>query len=168
MYTYKLVGSFNPEHLETWVNENKKRLHSHWKVVAHAIIKFHPNRAVPYVYKSLSHVHPDTIKDLEQKFPGHFTVIVLQEVMTMYTRLTDISQAYPTKDVHYAEEIPNFTCYIDVDKLKFNVEMAHWINDQTFTTENIFLEDTDRITETRDTIEIDFDNKKLISSIIDR
>ena len=45
--------------------------------------------------------------------------------------------------------------------------MAHWKNDQTFTTENIFLDDSDRITETKDTIEIDFNNKKLISSIID-
>jgi len=167
MYTYKIVGSFNPAHLETWVNENKKRLHSHWKVVGHAIIKFHPTRAVPFVYKSLSHVHPDSIADLERKIPGHFTVIILQEAMTMYNRPTGVEHVYPFGDVYYTNDIPNFTCYIDTDKLKFDVNMAHWINDETFTTENIFLEESDRITETKDTVLIDFDNKKIISSIID-
>jgi hypothetical protein len=167
MYTYKIIGSFSPEHLTTWVTENTKRLHSQWKVFGHAIIKFHPSRAVPFVYKSLSNIHVDSIADLEQKFPQHFTLVVIQESMSMYGRPTTNEVIYPVGDVYYTNNIENFTCYIDTDKLKFDISMAHWKNDQTFTTENIFLEDSDRITETKDTIEIDFNNKKLISSIIE-
>jgi hypothetical protein len=168
MYTYKLIGSFKSNHLESWINENARRLHSQWKIAGHAIIKFHPSRAVPFVYKSIGNIHIDSIADLEKKFPNNFTLIVISETLSAYNKPTNTDVIYPFRDVYYTKDIPNFECFIDTDKLKFNIERAHWINDYTFTTENTFLDNSDRITETRDVVEVDFDNRKLISSIIDR
>tara|TARA_B110000503_G_scaffold130619_1_gene204218 strand:- start:444 stop:965 length:522 start_codon:yes stop_codon:yes gene_type:complete len=167
MFTYKLIGSFNLDHLKSWITENKKRLGSPWKVLGHCIIQFHPDRETPIVYKTLGNIHYDSIDHLEGINPNHFWFIVLTESISMYGRPDTVDAVFPVDTIFNNKEIPYSMCYIKNNMLTFDIERMHWINDETFTTENIYLDKSDRITETYDTITIDFFNKKIISSIIE-
>ncbi len=167
MYTYRFIGSFNTGPLNQWILENKRRLRGSWKINGHAIMQFRPEYDRPRLYKSLTDIHPDSIPDLDRKFPGHFFFIMLSESVSMYGRPTDVGSIYPRTDLVNNNEIPNLRFYQDLEgNWKFDLEMAHWANSETFTSENIYLDDADNINETKDTITLDFNNKKIISSII--
>ncbi len=167
MYTYRFIGSFNTGHLNQWILENKKRLRGSWKITGHAIMQFRPEQDRPRLYKSLADIHPDSIPDLDKKFPGHFFFIMLSESVSMYGRPTTVNAIYPREDLINNTEIPSLRFYKDSEgDWKFDLEMAHWANSETFTSENIYLDDADNINETKDTITLDFNNKKIISSII--
>lgn len=167
MYTYRFIGSFNTGHLNQWILENKRRLRGSWKIVGHAIMQFRPEQDRPRLYKSLADIHPETIPDLDRKFPGHFFFIMLSEAVSMYGRPTNVDLIYPREDLLNNTEIPNLRFYKDSEGLwKFDLDMSHWANTETFTSENIFLDDADNITETRDTITLDFTNRQIQSSII--
>lgn len=167
MYTYRFIGSFNTAHINQWILENKRRLRGSWKISGHAIMQFNPDIDRPRIYKSLADIHPDSIPDLDSKFPDHFFFIMLTENLSLYGKPTNISEIYPKEDLLNNTEIPNLKFYKDADGLwNFDVASAHWANSETFTSENIYLDDADKITETYDILTLDFDNKKIISSII--
>lgn len=167
MYTYRFIGSFNTGHLNQWILENKRRLRGSWKINGHAIMQFRPELDRPRLYKSLADIHADSIPDLDKKFPGHFFFIMLSESISMYGKPTTVDSIYPKEDLINNREIPNLRFYKNSEGLwTFDLEMSHWANSETFTSENIFLDDADNITETRDTITLDFINRQIQSSII--
>lgn len=166
MFNYRFIGSFNTKHLERWVLEHKQRFFNTWKIAGHSIILFHKTEP-PVVYKSLADIHVDSISDLKNKFPNRFFFIVVLDSLTLYSKPQHIDLIYPTKSLENNLEIPKFQILKDSEgNLKFNIDSIHYANEQTFSSENIYLEKTDKITDTHDSLLINFDKNTVESSII--
>ena len=165
MDVFKIVGSFDPDHLERWILEQKRRLNSPWKIAGHCFLVFQKDQE-PYVYKSLANVHVDSVKDLFSKFPESFIVCIISEVYIVYTKPKNAKELFPKESLENNQEIKNFKIdYID-NEWKFSVTGNLLTNKTTFSTENIFFNDND-VYQTDDTIILDFTNKHIITKLVD-
>lgn len=165
MDSNKIIGSFNPEHLELWILEQKRRLSSPWKIAGHTFLLFGSNNDSPYVYRSLANVHVDSIADLDKKFPNSFMVLIISEVFSVYGKPKLATQLFPTTELVDNNELKH--CLIS--KLdtgwNFSFQKRIYLNDTTFSSENVYFTEKD-FEYDRDNIKLNFDEKKIISDVI--
>ena len=165
MDTFRIIGSFDQEHLERWILEQKRKLASPWKIAGHSFIVFQKDKP-PYVYKSLANVHVDSIKDLFMKFPDSFILCVVSEVFIVYSKPKHAEKIFPTQPLFENKELRNIVITNDVDNWKFSILGGIMTNKYSFSTEKIFLSEDD-VFQTDDFITLDFANKRIISKLID-
>ena len=165
MDSHKIIGSFNTEHLELWILEQRRRLSSPWKIAGHTFLLFESNNDHPYVYRSLANVHVDSVADLDKKFPNSFIVLIISEVFSVYGKPKLSTQLFPTMDLVDNNELK----YCTVSKLdtgwNFSFNKRIYLNDTTFSSENVYLTGND-FEYDRDSIKLNFDEKKIISDVI--
>lgn len=165
MDTFRIIGSFDLEHLERWILEQKRKLASPWKIAGHAFIVFQKNNP-PYIYKSLANVHVDSIKDLFSKFPNSFIMCIISEVFIVYSKPKHAEKLFPTKDLNENIELRNIHIVNDDEGWRFSITGNIVTNKYSFSTEKIFLSEDD-VYQIDDNIRLDFINKKIISKLID-
>jgi len=157
-----LIGSFDVEDLLEWYSRAKH--HSHWKIESHSLILW-PNKDNPYVYKSANMLHGDTITDLMNKVPDSFCLITLHECLTAYGRGRNIHRNFPSEPkFDFNDEVTDFIIETKKD-LRFRISKKH-VSNETFFSFNDYGRDG-TYESVHETLTVDFENKKLISSIID-
>lgn len=112
----------------------------------------------------MGNIHQDTIPHLEKIRPNCFYFIAITQLISMYGGPKTIYEIFPTEPLGMDKQIYGLRIN-DVPEIE--ISTLHWTNSETFTTENIYLDDSEMYTNVRDLIKIDFDNRKLLSSIID-
>jgi hypothetical protein len=132
----------------------------------HAIMQFWEDQE-PSIYKTLGGIHHISLKHLEELQPGGFFVAVIQESFSYYSRPKDSKLIFPKTSISENSEIPGITFDCGPGFLKMKIKPSHQINEETVTTEPIYFGPNDTLTDTGDTITVDFANRKLISSIIE-
>ena len=165
MDTFRIIGSFDQEHLERWILEQKRKLASPWKIAGHAFIIFQKDNP-PYIYKSLANIHVDSIQDLLTKFPDSFILCIVSEVFIYYSRPKTVEKIFPTKDLNGNSELVNIHINNDDEGWGFSITGNIMTNRHSFSTEKIFLNEKD-VYQIDDNIRLDFVNKKIISKLID-
>ena len=165
MDTFRIIGSFDQEHLERWILEQKRKLTSPWKIAGHAFIIFQKDNP-PYIYKSLANIHVDSIQDLLTKFPDSFILCIVSEVFIYYSRPKTVEKIFPTKDLNGNSELVNIHINNDDEGWRFSITGNIVTNTHSFSTEKIFLSEKDMY-QIDDNIRLDFVNKKIISKLID-
>jgi hypothetical protein len=164
---YKFIASFNKDHVVRWIAEYKRRQFFSWPMCGHAIMQFWPDQE-PFIYKTLGGIHHISIKHLEELQPDGLFVAVIQESFSYYSRPKDSKLIFPkTNDVSKNTEIPGIVIEYNPGVLKIQIKQSHQINEETVTTESIYFSENDKVTDTGDTIVVDFENRKLLSSIVE-
>lgn len=160
--TEHLVGSFDLDFLLEWYS--RVRYLPSWRIESHSVILW-TDKNNPFVYKSANMIHHETIPDLMRKVPEAFCVIALHECLTAYGRGRHLERNFPTSN--------DFTKNTDIDlftvttgkELKFQFEKKHVSDTRSFSFDNLCLEGM--YESVYETVTVDFENKQLISSIID-
>jgi hypothetical protein len=164
---YKFIASFNKDHVVRWIAEYKRRQFFTWPMCGHAIIQFWPDQE-PFIYKTLGGIHHASIKHLEELHPDGFFVAVIQESFSYYSRPKDSKLIFPkTNDVSKNTEIPGMVFEYNPGVLKIQIKHPHQRNEETVTTEKVYFTESDIFTDISDTIEVDFENRKIVSSIVE-
>jgi len=157
-----LAGSFNVDDLIDWYSRAKHA--SPWKIESHSLVLWQ-SKDTPFVYKSANMIHPETIIDLNTKIPDSFCLITMHECLTAYGRGRNIHRNFPSEeDFTLNEEITDFRIETR-DRLKFTFSSTHVSNSEFLSFNNYGREDT--YESVHESLTVDFENKKLISSIID-
>jgi len=165
MDTFRIIGSFDQDHLESWILEQKRKLSSPWKIAGHSFIIFQKDNP-PYIYKSLANVHVDSVKDLLTKFPDSFMLCIVSEVFIAYSRPKTVEKLFPIGELNGNNELMNIHINNDNEGWEFSITGSIMTNRHSFSTEKIFLNEKD-VYQTDDNIRLDFVNKKIISKLID-
>lgn len=156
------IGTWNVEDLEKWyVQANGLFAH---KVESHTFICFSADKP-PYVYKNLNMIHKLTLQDLPSKFPNCFYLIVLSKSILEWSKVKTQNKIFPINSLENNNEIPNVFIEYTNKKLVFDIETLHYSDKITFTCNDIRNENLYQ--SKKEKIIVDFENKNLISSIID-
>jgi hypothetical protein len=100
--------------------------------------------------------------------PNGFFVAIIQESFSYYSRPKDSKLIFPkTNDVSKNTEIPGMIFEYNPGVLKIQIKHPHQRNEETVTTEKIYFTESDIFTDIGDTIEVDFENRKVLSSIVE-
>jgi len=163
---YKFIASFNRDHIIRWIAEYKRRQFFSWPMCGHAIMQFWSDKE-PHIYKTLGGIHHLSLGHLEELNPDGFFVAVIQESFSYYSRPKDSKLIFPKTDIANNSEIPGIIFECGPGNLTIKIKPSHQINEETVTTESIYFSPNDVITDTGDTITVDFENRKLLSSIVE-